>query len=258
MTNMDHTEALRLQAAEKYALGELTPEVMEEYEEHYFDCFECALDVKAVMAFTDASCQFFREEDARGVPEPVPFFDRVFGWLRPAFAVPVLAGLLLFIGYQNTVIIPNAKRASGNALSVSQPVAAVAPRVPLVALREAGGSSFKLHGSGRGGHREEQGDEKADHLSVHSGQNFEFYFAFLPAPAFDRYVGQLQDADGHAVFEVRMTPEMADREVHVPVPQGLVHAGKYRFLVAGDPAGSGQFQTDKETSRFVFTLEIVP
>jgi len=37
---MDHTEALRLQAAEKYALKELSPSLMEEYEEHFFDCAE--------------------------------------------------------------------------------------------------------------------------------------------------------------------------------------------------------------------------
>jgi hypothetical protein len=35
---MDHLEAKRIQAAEKYVLGELTPALRDEYEEHYFDC----------------------------------------------------------------------------------------------------------------------------------------------------------------------------------------------------------------------------
>ncbi len=38
---MNHSEALQLQAAEKYILGELAPELRDEYEEHYFECEEC-------------------------------------------------------------------------------------------------------------------------------------------------------------------------------------------------------------------------
>ena len=34
---MDHDEAIQLQAAVKYVLGELSPVQREEYEEHYFD-----------------------------------------------------------------------------------------------------------------------------------------------------------------------------------------------------------------------------
>ena len=44
-----------LQAAEKYVLGELAEELCEAYEEHYFDCQECATDVIATAAFVDVS-----------------------------------------------------------------------------------------------------------------------------------------------------------------------------------------------------------
>jgi len=50
---MDHNEALRIQAAEKYVLGELPPPLRDEFEEHYFECEECALDVNAVAGFVD-------------------------------------------------------------------------------------------------------------------------------------------------------------------------------------------------------------
>jgi len=50
---MDHDEALQLQAAEKYVLGELPPSQRDEFEEHFFECQECALDVKAVAEFVD-------------------------------------------------------------------------------------------------------------------------------------------------------------------------------------------------------------
>ena len=50
---MDHNEALQLQAAEKYVLGELSPPLRDEFEEHFFECQECALDVKAAAGFVD-------------------------------------------------------------------------------------------------------------------------------------------------------------------------------------------------------------
>jgi len=58
---MNHSEAVRLQAAEKYVLGELSPALREEYEEHLFDCVACALDVKAVAAFLDNARDVLRQ-----------------------------------------------------------------------------------------------------------------------------------------------------------------------------------------------------
>jgi len=52
---MDHNEALRLHAVEKYALGELPPSLRNEFEEHYFECEECAEDVKAAAEFVERS-----------------------------------------------------------------------------------------------------------------------------------------------------------------------------------------------------------
>ena len=46
---------MRLQAAEKYVLGELAEELREAYEEHYFDCQECATEVIATAAFVDGA-----------------------------------------------------------------------------------------------------------------------------------------------------------------------------------------------------------
>ena len=57
---MDHSQALRLHAAEKYLLGELAPEVREQFEEHYFECEECANDVKAGAAFIDCARVSFK------------------------------------------------------------------------------------------------------------------------------------------------------------------------------------------------------
>jgi len=58
---MDHSEAVRMQAGEKYVLGELSPVLREEYEEHFFACVACALEVKAAAAFVDNACDVLRQ-----------------------------------------------------------------------------------------------------------------------------------------------------------------------------------------------------
>jgi hypothetical protein len=59
---MDHEEAVRLQAAEKYVLGDLAQELCDAYEEHYFDCQECATEVIATSAFVNGARDIFKEE----------------------------------------------------------------------------------------------------------------------------------------------------------------------------------------------------
>ena len=106
---MDHNEAIQLQAAVKYVLGELSPVQREEYEEHYFDCAECAVDIKALATFADTTREVLRQERARALAKDlVPVRGGWLRWLQPAL-VPACAALLLIIAYQNTVTIPHAK-----------------------------------------------------------------------------------------------------------------------------------------------------
>jgi anti-sigma factor RsiW len=44
---MNHDEAVQLMATEKYLLNELTPEQREAFEAHFFECVDCAKDVRA-------------------------------------------------------------------------------------------------------------------------------------------------------------------------------------------------------------------
>jgi len=101
---MDHDQAIREKATERYLLDELGPAQREEFEEHLFDCQDCALDVRAAAAFVEQSKVLLAEKPV-AVPARVPVPAAVkpgwFAWLRPAFAVPVLALLLAVIGYQN-------------------------------------------------------------------------------------------------------------------------------------------------------------
>jgi|SRR5580658_972644 hypothetical protein len=120
---MDHDAVVRQKMTERYLLNELDPQVRDEFEEHYFDCPNCAADVHAGALFVEQSKVVLRAEmrtevrsearagDGKKIQSeskepsaermPVPARPGWLGWLRPAFAVPVLALLLAVIAYQN-------------------------------------------------------------------------------------------------------------------------------------------------------------
>src|SRR5260221_14615429 len=103
---MDHQEALRRSAVEKYLLNEMPGPERDEFEEHFFGCQECAADLRATAAFLDGAKQELRRSrqpkpDQRAPKKP--WFD--FLW-RPAFAAPAFVLLLLVVAYQNVVVLP--------------------------------------------------------------------------------------------------------------------------------------------------------
>ena len=102
---MNHDEALQQRATEKYLLDELDPALRDQFEEHLFDCQECALDVRAAAMFVEQTKGVLAESPANEVrvPAAVPQRGWLY-WLRPAFAAPVLAMLLVVIGYQNRLL----------------------------------------------------------------------------------------------------------------------------------------------------------
>ena len=48
---MDHTAVVREKMTERYLLNELEPGVRDEFEEHYFDCPDCAQDISVAAQF---------------------------------------------------------------------------------------------------------------------------------------------------------------------------------------------------------------
>jgi hypothetical protein len=108
---MDHDAVVREKMTEKYLLEELEPKLKDEFEEHFFDCPECALDVRAGSEFVSNSKIVLAESPApvlvhAAIPAPPPFNRGWLAWLRPAIAAPVFALLLAVVGYQNLVTYP--------------------------------------------------------------------------------------------------------------------------------------------------------
>src|SRR5437868_7162837 len=109
---MDHNEAVRLKTTERYLMQELDPEQLEQFEEHFFDCPECALDVRATAKFLQQSKHVLSEpENAPSRVPASPSRKPWLAWFRPAFTVPALAALLAIIGYQTFITVPRLQSA---------------------------------------------------------------------------------------------------------------------------------------------------
>lgn len=88
---MDHNEALASKATERYMLDELPPEERDAFEEHFFDCSECAFDVRSAVQMVDALGKTANVVDLDS--------RRKWSWWLPkAAAAAVLFGTMGWIG----------------------------------------------------------------------------------------------------------------------------------------------------------------
>src|ERR1035441_91851 len=101
---MEHDEAIRSHAAERYAAHELSPAEQDAFEGHFFDCEECADEFLFELTFTANVRAVSREQRAERHPAPEPpsatFWEK---WrdrlrLRPALAFSLAANFVLAAG----------------------------------------------------------------------------------------------------------------------------------------------------------------
>ena len=221
---MEHTEAVRQMAAEKYLLNELTPEVREQFEEHFFGCQECALEVRAGSAFLAQSKVLLSQESVPHIQiktiatEAKPGW---FAWLKPAFTVPVMALLLIAVGYQSLVENPRLQK-----------LAAVATNPQIL------GSVTLVAGSTRG----------ATLPSVKTKQDEAFLVALdiPPTGQFSSYMAQLNDPTGASEWTMTIPADAVKDTVSLRVP-GVKTAGTYILVVRGV---NGDAQTEVGRSSF--------
>jgi hypothetical protein len=209
---MDHQEAIRLTATERYLMDELSPELRDQFEEHFFDCAECASDVKTASLFIETSKDVLAEPRLEAVPPfrvPVRASEGWFAWLRPALAVPTFAVLLAVIGYQNFLTVPRLK------------VALNSPQVL---------PSTTINTRTRGA--------VASKLSMPNGSGFGLTLTIPPDPRYSRYIANLYSPSGEKEWSLEI-PIKADEDTSViRVPPRSREPGIYSVTLTGvTPAG---------------------
>jgi hypothetical protein len=210
---MDHGESIRLMAAEKYLLGELTPELREQFEEHFFDCQECALDVRAGAALVEHSKVVLSEPVAvppLRVPVAVPTRAAWFAWLRPALVVPILAALLVVIGYQNLVTYPQLKEAASS------------PQILPWA---------SINVSTRG--------TSTTQISPRAGQGFHLLLNIPPESGYTSYTFDLSSPSGRLEWSRMIPAASSDEARSIYIPGTNQEQGIYKLAVRGNAATGG-------------------
>jgi hypothetical protein len=241
---MNHDEAVRSGAAEKYVLRELSDELRDAYEDHFLECAECTKNMHALSGFAEGGSEVYDNLHAEIVPsKPQSIWARL---LQPVIAIPVFAAIVLAIagvGYQASLFGP-----------ASNGVAAVAGKS---ALGETTRGAIRLFGD------ERKGGGQIPVVRIRAGQGFTLNFDFLSPRKFDSYLGKLQDSSGRLILPVTLPGDMANREVNLAIPAGLVHAGKYTLFFVGvsspsqSPSPPNTTVAENHIQSFTFDVEFI-
>jgi hypothetical protein len=225
---MDHEMVAAQKMTERYLLDELDPAARDEFETHYFDCTECAADVKAAAVLIERiKGGAIPDPDVQVAPvlpvRPTP--PAWLAWSRPAFLVPVMAILLAVVGYQNLVTYPRLT------LQLNSPqVLAWAP------------VNLNTYGS----------DEAT--ITAQPGQAFLLLVRIPPDRPYSKYSAELYNPAGKLEWSLVFALPASSEEDRLPlqVPGANRQAGKYKLVVRGTTA-SGE---SKDVGDTTFELQI--
>ena len=220
---MDHSNAVRLKATERYLLNELDADQLDQFEEHLFDCPDCAVDVRAAAMFLEQSKTVLSE--VRGpelVKLPAPARKGWLDWLRPAFAAPVMALLLAVMGYQNLVVFSATKHAEEPQVfqSASINVATRSATTPTVRPKQ--------------------------------GEAFVLLINLPPENRFSSYIADLYNPAGKIKLSAAISAEAANDTVPMRIPAQR-EPGVYTLAVRGIPQDGS---SPSEIGREAFQLRL--
>lgn len=226
---MNHNEAIREQAVERYLLGELAGDARARFEEHFFDCAICASELKTGAVFVDALKTERQQQRAASPKSDIHLVPkRTAPWLRP-WLVPALAASLLVVAYQNILILPAMRRAA----AVAQ-TPAVMNNVILANIDARGADIPKL-----------------------AAPAFGSFLISVDIPSKDdyaSYVCLLYNASGERLWQMPITAQQAENTVSVRVPTDKAASGINELRVLGVPSTGG---SPVEVGRYRFSLQIL-
>jgi hypothetical protein len=228
---MDHAHAIRSGAAERYLLDELDETERSEYEEHFFDCQECAEEVKSGASFAANAKAVFPSLTRESVVRENERAGRG-GWIALFWPAPVgvAAALVLSLGlgiYQAAVVGPGLRRQLAEAEGI-QPAA-----MHFLSLSRSGPSVVRL---GK--------DTRALGLTLSTGTTGTFAY----------YRCELQDPGGRVVKWVTLPAPAKGNELNLVIHSSSLPPGPYVLVIQGLASPTGPVVSE-DASRYPFVLE---
>jgi hypothetical protein len=220
---MDHTEAVRSNAAERYTIGDLPVVEVEEFERHFFECSQCSEELRVLSILAANARAVFAEPPAPVVvPEPrLPVADKVRDkvtawWRAPWVLGPAFAALavIVFISFG-----PGLRQTSATIEQVD---------------------GFPLFSTARGKEIPVTPSAKADSFTLYMDKTWEGSADSYRAVILDEASGKQS-----AVFPLK---DPGAGLLEISVPGGALASGRYVLVVEG---ASGQ---GPELARYPFTL----
>lgn len=225
---MDHEAVVRQKTTEQYLLNELDPEVRDEFEQHFFDCPDCARDVHSGALFIEQSKVLLAERSepaAVHLPEQLPSAGKPIwsSWFRPAIVVPVMAMLLAVVAYQNLITVPQMQ------LALRRPQV-----LPWASV------NVGTYGS------------EGPVIKANTGEGFLLFVRIPPEGIYSRYTAELYNPAGKSEWSVTIPASSTQDQWPLQVPAANREPGAYSLAVRGVTA-TGE---TKEIGRASFELQI--
>ena len=234
---MNHTEAVSAGAVERYLLDQLSASESDEFEQHFFDCSECARDLRASALFQDNARSVFLEERSAAKPAPdqvrgtkpaKPSFWAWSGW-RTWSVAPALASVAFaaIAAYQALIVIPGLRGQLHEVLT-PQPVAShVLPSIS-------------------------RGDPRVLEVPP-SSRFYTFYMDPAWQGSFGGYLCSIENESGSIKLSLRLPAPAPGEPIQILMARSLLPSGRYTVVIRNAPENG---KPEAELARYSLILKL--
>jgi hypothetical protein len=235
---MDHSEAIKLEAIERYVLGDLSVSEVEEFERHFFDCPQCSEELRTMSILQDSARAAYIEHGPGPFTASLPAAGAETvraGWWRawrmPQVLVPALAGLVLacLAGYE----------AGGLNLHTGTPQ-------PV--------SEYALYAASRGDLAPVVPPKGAQFYTLYMDRTWEREYSHYRAAFVDDPGGGTAAQLKPARYSISLPAPGLGRELHVLIPVHALPAGRYVLVIYGQGDVEEDSGKETEVARYPFSL----